>query len=237
MRRTASYRSSARFYDLISFEWPVYRAGRVAAIDLMALRPGHRVLDIGCGTGLNLPHLQRGIGPTGSITAVDASTQMLAQARRRAASAGWHNVRFIEADAAALPEGSLDAGAGFDAVISTYVLSLMPQWRPALARMVAVTRPGGRVAVVDMQEPVGSARVWTPLARLACLLGGSDIEAHPWTALESTLTDVSRRSVRGGHIQVRVGSVPALHDGAAGQASNDSGVSHRRPSNRPKSLS
>ncbi|MEX1175071.1 MAG: hypothetical protein WEB51_05835 [Mycobacterium sp.] len=48
--RIHRYRFSARFDDLISAERPVYRAGRVAAIDLLALRPGHRVLDIGRGT-------------------------------------------------------------------------------------------------------------------------------------------------------------------------------------------
>lgn len=208
MRRPARYRSSARFYDLISAEWPVYRAGRPAAIDLLALRPGDRVLDIGCGTGLNFPHLQRRIGPTGSITAVDASPQMLRQAQRRAGSAGWDNVRLIEADATALQAATVHAGEGFDAVISTYALSLMPEWRRVISLMVGVTRPGGRVAVVDMQKPVGRAAVWTPLARLACLLGGSDIDAHPWTGIESTFTDVQEVSVRGGHVQVRVGSVP-----------------------------
>jgi len=208
MRRPARYRSSARFYDLISAEWPVYRAGRVAAINLMALRPGHHVLDIGCGTGLNFPHLQRRIGPAGSITAVDSSAQMLGQARRRADSAGWNNVRLIEADATALNADTLEPGGSFDAVISTYALSLMADWRLAVSLMVAVTRPGGRVAVVDMQKPVGRARAWTPLAQLACLLGGSDIDAHPWTAIESTLTDVRTMSLRGGHVQVRLGFVP-----------------------------
>ena len=110
MRRTARYRSSARFYDLISGEWPVYGAGRVAAMGLLALRRGDRVLDIGCGTGLNFPDLQRGIGPTGSITAVDASAQMLHQARLRADSAGWNNVRLIEADATALDAGDTRRG-------------------------------------------------------------------------------------------------------------------------------
>ena len=74
MRRTARYRTSARFYDVISAEWPVYRAGRAAAIDLLALRPGHRVLDIGCGTGVNFPLVQDRIGPTGLITGVDANS-------------------------------------------------------------------------------------------------------------------------------------------------------------------
>ncbi len=221
MRRPARYRSSARFYDLISAEWPVYRAGRVAAINLMALRPGHHVLDIGCGTGLNFPHLQQRIGPTGSITGVDASAQMLRQARRRADSAGWSNVRLIEADATALDADTLDAGwgfdvrGGFDAVISTYALSLMADWRLAVSLMVAVTRTGGRVAVVDMQKPVGPARPWTPLAQLACRLGGSDIGAHPWTAIESTFTEVRAMSLRGGHIQVRVGSVPEVAAGGS----------------------
>ena len=213
MRRTARYRTSARFYDLISAEWPVYRAGRVAAIDLMALRPGQRVLDIGCGTGLNFPLVQARIGPTGSITGVDASAQMLAQAQRRTRAAGWGNVRLIEADATTLEAHALGVAGDFDAVISTYAVSLMANWPQAVSLMIAAARPGGRVAVVDMQTPVGSARVWTPLARLACLLGGSDIEAHPWTAIEAALTDVHRVSTRGGHIQVRVGSVPEIPTG------------------------
>ncbi|MDZ4270310.1 MAG: methyltransferase domain-containing protein [Mycobacterium sp.] len=207
MRRTGRYRASARFYDQISAE-PIYRAGRVAAIDLMALRPGHHVLDIGCGTGLNFPLMQNRIGPSGSITAVDASAQMLHQAKRRACSAGWTNVRLIEGDATAMDPLVLDVAGGFDAVISTYALSLMPDWPRAVSTMVAVTRAGGRVAVVDMQKPVGRARLWSPLAQLACLLGGSDIDAHPWTPIESALVDVRRRSLRGAHIQVRVGSVP-----------------------------
>ena len=213
VRTTARYRASARFYDLISAEWPVYRAGRVAAIDLIALRPGHRVLDIGCGTGLNFPLVQDRIGPTGSITGVDASAQMLAQAQRRSRTAGCDNVRLIEADATTLDAQAMDVGGDFDAVISTYALSLMSDWPRVVSVMIAAARPGGRVAVVDMQTPIGPAKVWTPLARLACLLGGSDIEARPWTAVESTLTNVRRASLRGGHLQVRVGSVPATATG------------------------
>ena len=213
MRRTARYRTSARFYDVISAEWPVYRAGRAAAIDLLALRPGHRVLDIGCGTGLNFPLVQDRIGPTGSITGVDASAQMLAQAQRRSRTAGWDNVRLIEADATTLDAQAMDVGGDFDAVISTYALSLMSDWPRVVSVMIAAARPGGRVAVVDMQTPIGPAKMWTPLARLACLLGGSDIEAHPWTAIEAALTDVRQVSPRGGHIQVRVGSVPETATG------------------------
>ena len=126
-------------------------------MELLHLRPGDQVLDVGCGTGLNFPHLQRRIGAEGSITGVDASSNMLDQARRRAHSAGWDNVHLVEGDATALDEAVL--GAGFDVALSTYALSLMPNWPQAVALMTVATRPGGRVAVVDMQRPTGRRRL------------------------------------------------------------------------------
>ncbi|MEH6794115.1 MAG: methyltransferase domain-containing protein [Rhodococcus sp. (in: high G+C Gram-positive bacteria)] len=197
---------SARLYDVISFEWPVYRAGREAAFELLNLPAGSHVLDLGCGTGLNFAGLQRMVGPTGSITGVDASPQMLEQARRRADRSGWNNVTLVAADATALAGADL-GDTPFDAALSTYALSLMTPWQAALDSMIEATRVGGVVAVVDMQRPVGRAAAWTPLAKLACRLGGSDIEAHPWTAMTPPLELLHSASVRGGHIQVRVGSV------------------------------
>lgn len=207
MRRPTKYTFSARLYDVISAEWPVYRAGRDAAFELMNLPVGSHVLDLGCGTGLNFAGLQRMIGPTGSITGIDASPQMLEQARLRAARAGWMNVTLIPADATALTSADLGEQVPFDAALSTYALSLMMPWQAALESMISATRVGGVVAVVDMQRPVGRAAAWTPLAKLACRLGGSDIEAHPWTAMAPLLQDLSARDVRGGHIQVRIGTV------------------------------
>ncbi|OZF32522.1 ubiquinone biosynthesis protein [Rhodococcus sp. 14-2496-1d] len=207
MRRPTKYTVSARLYDVISFEWPVYRAGREAAFELLNLPVGSDVLDLGCGTGLNFAGLQRMIGPTGSITGVDASPQMLEQARRRADRFGWSNVTLVAADATALTSADLGEQAPFDAALSTYALSLMTPWQAALDAMIAATRVGGVVAVVDMQRPVGRAAGWTPLAKLACRLGGSDIEAHPWTAMTPLLQNLSARAVRGGHVQIRVGTV------------------------------
>ncbi|MBY4403229.1 methyltransferase domain-containing protein [Rhodococcus fascians] len=209
MRRPTKYTFSARLYDVISAEWPVYRAGREAAFELLNLPAGSHVLDLGCGTGLNFAGLQRMIGPTGSITGIDASPQMLEQARLRAARAGWMNVTLIPADATALTSADLGKQTPFDAALSTYALSLMTPWQAALESMTSATRVGGVVAVVDMQRPVGRAAAWTPLAKLACRLGGADIEAHPWTAMTSLLQNLSARAVRGGHIQIRVGTVGA----------------------------
>ena len=203
MSLPAKYTFFAPFYDVASLEWPVYRAGRVAAIRAMGLQSGMRVLDLGCGTGLNHPLIQDAVGSTGSVVGVDSSRQMLAQARRRAGRHGWCNVDLRQADMTVV-----DGLGVLDAVIASYALSLVPGWEQAWALAFAATRPGGRMAVVDMQLPVGAAGVAAPLARLACAAGGADINAHPWTALERDCEAVTAAGLRGGHVQVRVGTRP-----------------------------
>jgi demethylmenaquinone methyltransferase/2-methoxy-6-polyprenyl-1,4-benzoquinol methylase len=208
------YTAFAPFYDALSGEYPVYRAGRVRGIDALGPEPGDEVLDVGCGTGLNFPLLQRRIGPSGRIVGIDRSARMLDQARRRAAKAGWNNVILIQADAVELDPATVRAairnqgGSGVsDAALATYSLSLMPKWRKAWANTTALLRDEARVAVVDMQDPVGWARLLTPLARAACALGGADITAHPWQAVEESCIRLSTDSSRGGHLQIRAGTL------------------------------
>nr|WP_246527968.1 class I SAM-dependent methyltransferase [Pseudarthrobacter albicanus] len=197
----------------MSGEYPVYHAGRVLGIDALAPTRGQQVLDIGCGTGLNFSMLQERIGASGTIVGIDRSAEMLQQARRRAGARGWENVILIQADMVLLDPGAIatrieeSGGAAVsDAALATYSLSLMGDWERAWANMTGLLAEGGRVGVVDMQDPVGWARWLTPLARLACALGGSDISAAPWRAVEELCVDVVRASARGGHLQIRAGT-------------------------------
>lgn len=203
------YERFAWAYDVMSGE-PVYRAGRRLGIDALGLRPGQCVLDIGCGTGLNFPLLAERVGTYGRIVGVDTSAAMLEQARTRVAGAGGENVRLVEADVTTLELVRVrkEAGGPIDAALATYALSLMPDWPAAWQRMRDLVRPGGRLAVVDMQRPDGPANVLTPLARLATFLGGADIDAHPWTAVESDCTAVTVARAWGGHLQVRASTKP-----------------------------
>lgn len=202
------YTRFAGWYDLVSAE-AVYRVGRLTAIPALGLEEGDRVLDVGCGTGLNLPLLLDAVGRTGQVVGLDRSPQMLAVAAAKAADRGADNVTFVPVDATQLvPEALPETARTFDAVLFTYSLSLMPRWRQAWSGALAVLKPGGRAAIVDMQPPTGLARIAEPLARLACAMGGSDITARPWTTLEQDLSDVRAWSLRGGHIQVRVGRKP-----------------------------
>ena len=201
------YRRMASHYDRWSGE-AVYRVGRRLAMPELRLTRGALVVDVGCGTGLNFALLQDRIGPTGRLVGLDASSAMLDRARQRCDRAGWSNVELVEADANRVTAGAL-LGAdhpGADAVLASYALSLMPDWPLAWTRMLGLVRPGGRVAVIDMARPTGAAAVFAPLVRAACALGGANIDAHPWTALERDCEQVVRRSAWGGHIQVAVGS-------------------------------
>ncbi len=193
----------------------MYRAGRALGIEMLGLMPGAQILDMGCGTGLNFSLLQQKIQPRGTIVGIDRSAEMLGQARRRAQRNGWTNIILLQADAVHLsPDvlGSDITAAGgsilSQAALSTYALSLMPDWRLAWKNMTALTEAEGRAAIVDMQDPTGLASVWTPLTRLAARLGGSDISAHPWKAIEEDCTTVESAEARGGHLQIRAGTLP-----------------------------
>lgn len=199
------YRLAAPSYDLLSGE-AVYRAGRRLGATGLDLTPGAVVLDVGCGTGLNFPLLQEAVGPAGRVVGLDASAAMLGQAARRGLREGWTNVDLVLADARSVDPATLVARAGrpIDAALATYALSLMPGWRAAWRTMVEATTAEARLAVVDMARPQAHP-AGRGLAALACWLGGADLEAHPWTALEQECVEVRSASAWAGHLQVRSG--------------------------------
>lgn len=206
------YGPLARWYDVLSFERLVYRSGRQAMVSELRLGFGWRVLDVGCGTGLNFPLLQAAVGESGSIVGIDASVAMLAGAERRVIDAGWPNVCLIGADAAHLDDAlddALGAGAFFDAVVFTYSLSVISGWETAWRQAFGRLPRGGRVAVLDTAPPTGGGRLFSPLTALAFFTGGVDPRRAPWRRVESDCVEVHTATLRSGHVRLAVGTKPA----------------------------
>ncbi|MEW5926057.1 MAG: methyltransferase domain-containing protein [Gemmatimonadota bacterium] len=99
------YRRTAAFYDAAVWLYRVAGTGRHRphAVAALQLRPGDTVVDMGCGTGLNLHLLRAAVGPGGRVVGVDLTDAMLERARRRIERAGWDNVEVVEADLAGTP--------------------------------------------------------------------------------------------------------------------------------------
>jgi SAM-dependent methyltransferase len=127
--------------------WEATRALRAWERQQLRLAPGHRLLDVGCGLGDALLALTADLGTEGEAVGVDASAEMVAGARARAAArAPSCRVRFTVGDAAALDEPD----QRFDAVRSERTLQWLLDPTAAVAEMARVLRrPGGLVSLID----------------------------------------------------------------------------------------
>lgn len=159
---------------------------------LAALRPGEVVLDLGCGAGFDVFIAGRKVGPTGRAIGVDMTPEMLAKARRNAASyraqTGLDNVEFRLGEIEHLPV----ADASVDVVISNCVINLSPD-KPQVWREIArVLKPGGRVAVSDLAllKPLPPAIRDMVEALVGCVAGAVLVEETARMAREAGLADI-----------------------------------------------
>ncbi|HKK27792.1 MAG TPA: methyltransferase domain-containing protein [Gemmatimonadota bacterium] len=178
-KRAARYDLTANLYYLMGFrEW----AYRKRAVEALRLRPGDTVVEICCGTGLNLPLLRRAVGPEGRVIGVDMTDAMLEKALKRTAGRGWRNVELTLGDAAAyrFPER-------VDGILSTFALTLVPTYDRVIERGARALRDGGRWVVADLKLPgEGPARLLLPLLLLVSRPFGVTLDLgdrHPWESL------------------------------------------------------
>ncbi len=106
------------------------------------LQSGRRVLDVGCGCGMDSMVASMLVGPSGAVTGVDLTPEMF----RAAQAAGWANLRFVEGNAERLPFSDGE----FDVVISNGVLNLIPDKPAAFREIRRVLKAGGVLAAADL---------------------------------------------------------------------------------------
>lgn len=171
-----AYRRWAGVYD--SVFGLVSKPGRMRAVAAINALPADRILEVGVGTGLALPHYLA----TKRVTGIDLSPEMLAVAERRVGEGLAATVEGLhEMDAEAMSF----ADASFDAAVAMFVASVVPNPRRMMAEIRRVVRPGGTILLVNhflAPQPGlrrGVERVVAPFSRA---LGW-----HPDFAMETVL--------------------------------------------------
>ncbi|MFB6108035.1 MAG: class I SAM-dependent methyltransferase [Haloplanus sp.] len=146
-------------YDLLARRTPRLGAIRGDAAAALASRPGDVVVEFGCGTGANFPHLRERVGPGGTVVGVDFAPGMLARARRRVDAAGWANVHVVRGDATRPPV------ARADAVFASFLSGMLPDPAATLESWLDALAPR-RVALLDLARSTGAGRPLNPLFAL-----------------------------------------------------------------------
>jgi phosphatidylethanolamine/phosphatidyl-N-methylethanolamine N-methyltransferase len=134
-----AYELYAPVYDFI-FDW-IFAPGRAAAVKHLEVRPGDRVLEVGIGTGLNLPLYP----PAVRLTGIDISQEMLDKAVERVQTLTMPNVTLKVMDATAMDFGDDE----FDKVLATYTISAVPDPVAVLQQMRRVVRANGTIVILN----------------------------------------------------------------------------------------
>ncbi|MCB9418705.1 MAG: class I SAM-dependent methyltransferase [Ardenticatenaceae bacterium] len=120
-------------------------AGADKILDRMALEPGMKVLDVGCGPGrLTIPAARR-VGPTGTVTALDIQPEMLHRLQDRIVTQGLTNIQTIQAGAG---EGKMPVNT-FDRAMLVTVLGEIPDRQKALTEIFAALKPNGVLSITE----------------------------------------------------------------------------------------
>src|SRR5437762_5389451 len=125
-----------------------------ALLDAAGVRPGARVLDVGCGRGDTTFDAARRVGPSGLALGVDASLTVLERARRRAADAGLAHVGFVHAD----PQQQRFAPLRFDSIVSRRARHVFADPDAGFTNLLRALRSGGRSPSSAPTRPTACAQ-------------------------------------------------------------------------------
>jgi phosphatidylethanolamine/phosphatidyl-N-methylethanolamine N-methyltransferase len=214
---TKAYARWAPVYDLVFGQ--VFERGRLAAI-AAAERVGGRILEVGVGTGISLPHYSRAC----QICGIDISEPMLRKARERVDEFGLSNVEGLWVMDA---ERLTFADASFDVVAAQHVVSTVPNPEAALDEFARVLKPGGEIILVSRVGAEAGLRRslehwFQPAARKLGWRSEFSFERYAqWTARTPGMRLVERRAVPPfGHFSL----IRFTKDGGARSAHVDDGM-------------
>jgi ubiquinone/menaquinone biosynthesis C-methylase UbiE len=185
-QRAPKYDLAIRLFDVFSLFGFNISGWRRQAISALGLKPGDIVVDLGCGTGLNLPLLYGAVTSQGQIIGVDLSDAMLTQAQQVVAANQWGNVELVCADAAEFTFPS-----HVDAVLTTYTLTLVPDCGRVISNVCEALVPGGRISVLDMAWPRYCPLWWRHILFFLRSYGVTVevLRRRPWEVVQSSMKE------------------------------------------------
>ncbi|MGV3548865.1 class I SAM-dependent methyltransferase [Rhizobium sp.] len=146
------YRHQRHIYDATR---KYYLLGRDRMIYGLDLSEGQSLLEVGCGTGRNLAVVADHY-PQTRLFGLDISSEMLSTARRKLANLPG-DVTLRELDASRFVPSDFDE-PGFDRIMISYALSMIPDWQKTIAASLAALKPGGSLHIADFGQQEGLPR-------------------------------------------------------------------------------
>ena len=153
----------ANLYDLIARRTPSIPRLRRRAAAACSLESGDTVVEMGCGTGANLPYLRERVGPQGTVVGIDFTGPVLERARDLTAE--YDNVHVVRGDATQPPlgdptqpslgglsdsdAGPLEVGTDIDALLATFVVGMLDDPGGAVDDWCDLVGPGGHVVLAN----------------------------------------------------------------------------------------
>ncbi len=173
------YDRMARWYRVAEITILLPHRLRKKAVERLALEPGETVLEIGCGTGRNLPLLCNAVGGDGHVIGVDASSGMLARAQQWVIRHHRENVRLLHQDAA-----ELILPGQVDAALFSLSYSVLPDRETVLEKAWEALRPKGRLVIMDAGLPASPlGRLLGPIGEAIATTFPGDPYSRPWKDL------------------------------------------------------
>ncbi len=186
-RMDRMYRTQRHFYDLTR---KYYLFGRDTMIHGLDVPASGSVLEVGCGTGRNLAMIGKHF-PKAQLFGLDISAEMLISAEAKLRKAGFHQTVLRVAEATDFTPSEFGQ-TGFDRIVISYALSMIPDWEKAIDAAIAALNPGGSLHIADF----GQQERLPGLFRRGLQAWLTRFHVTPRDALVSVLKD---KAARAGH--------------------------------------